>query len=193
MAAGLTALAAVLIGLLGRAASGRGDYCDVAMFDSLLPWCAHIAGGAIAGGDPPRTATQRSLGGAAFYQVYETADARHVVLGGREPKFVDALLRALDRPDLIAIGGLAAGEQSELISFLRRTFAARTRAEWVQWFKSKDVAFAPVLDFREALSSPELRERGLLIEFEGAHQIGPAIRFASTPWEPANAPEPGRA
>lgn len=191
MAAGLTALAAVLMALLGRATSGRGDYCDIAMFDSLLPWCAHIAGGAIAGGDPPQSATQRSLGGAAFYQVYVTADGRHVVLGGRERKFVANLLGALDRPDLVPCGEAPAGDQGELIAFLRRTFATRTRAHWVEWFERNDVAFAPVLDFREALTSPEVQERGLLVEFEGAHQIAPAIRFAGERWTAQPAPDPG--
>ena len=43
MAAGLTALAGVLMALLGRATSGSGAYLDIAMFDSLLPWSAHVA------------------------------------------------------------------------------------------------------------------------------------------------------
>ncbi len=38
-----------------------------------------------------------------------------------------------------------------MIDFLRVTFARRTRDEWVAWFADKDVAFAPVLNFREAL------------------------------------------
>jgi crotonobetainyl-CoA:carnitine CoA-transferase CaiB-like acyl-CoA transferase len=101
MAAGLTALSAVLMALIGREASGEGDYLDIAMFDAMLPWCAHIAGSAIAGGESPRSATQRSLGGSAFYQVYETRDGRHVVLGGREEKFARNLLGALGRLDLL--------------------------------------------------------------------------------------------
>ncbi len=86
MAAGLTALSAVLMALLARERTGVGDTLDIAMFDSLLPWSAHIAGDALAGGAAPRSARQRSLGGAAFYQVYGCADDRHIVLGGREAK-----------------------------------------------------------------------------------------------------------
>jgi crotonobetainyl-CoA:carnitine CoA-transferase CaiB-like acyl-CoA transferase len=178
MAAGLTALSAVLMALLGREQSGRGDYLDIAMFDSLLPWCAHIAGDAIIGGAAPRSATQRSLGGAAFYQVYACADGRHITLGGREMKFATNLLTALDRPDLIAHAERPAGEQGELIAFLRATFAAKTRDEWVAWFEGKDVAFAPVLDFREALDQPHVAERGLVVrDDDGAHMIAPAVRF----------------
>lgn len=189
MAAGLTGLSAVLMALIGRERTGKGDYIDCAMFDSLLPWCVHIAGDAITGGAPPQSARQRSLGGAAFYQVYGTADGRHVVLGGREMKFVTNLLTALERPDLVAVAERPAGEQGELIDFLRAAFADKTRAEWVAWFADKDVAFSPVLDFREAMDQPHIAERGLLVGHEGAHQIAPAIRFAGEQWVPSSAPE----
>ena len=177
LAASLTALSAVLMALIGRERSGCGDYIDCAMFDSLLPWCAHIAGDAIMGGAAAASSRQRSLGGAAFYQVYTCADGKHIALGGREMKFATNLLTALDRPDLIAHAERPAGEQAELIAFLRETFATKSRDQWVSWFAGKDVAFAPVLDFREALDAAHIAERGLLIEAEGGHMIAPAIRF----------------
>jgi crotonobetainyl-CoA:carnitine CoA-transferase CaiB-like acyl-CoA transferase len=189
MAAGLTGLSAVLIALIGRQQTGKGDYIDCAMFDSLLPWCAHIAGSAISGGEAPQSSLQRSLGGAAFYQVYETSDGKHVVLGGREIKFAINLMTALDRPDLLIVADRPAGDQGELIEFLRATFLGKSRDEWVDWFADKDVAFAPVLNFREALDQPHIAERGLLIEHDGAHQIAPAIRFANELWTPSNAPK----
>jgi CoA:oxalate CoA-transferase len=169
--------------------TGKGDYIDCAMFDSLLPWCSHVAGSAIAGGEAPKSASQRSLGGAAFYQVYATADGKHVVLGGREIKFAENLLSALGRPDLISIAERPAGEQGELIAFLRGILATKSREDWVVWFADKDVAFAPVLDFREALDQPHIAERGLLVEHEGSHMIAPAIRFAGEAWQPQSAPE----
>ncbi len=193
LAAGLTALSAVLMALVGREKTGQGDYIDVAMFDSLMPWCAHTAGSAIAGGPSPKSSEQRSLGGAGFYQVYRTSDGRHVVLGGREIKFATNLLNALDRPDLIALAEQEAGPaQAPLIAFLRETFATKTRDEWVAWFGDKDVAFAPVLDFREALDEPHVAQRGLLVEADGRHHIAPPIRFANEPpWVPGAVPELG--
>jgi crotonobetainyl-CoA:carnitine CoA-transferase CaiB-like acyl-CoA transferase len=182
MAAGLTALSAILMALIGREKTGAGDYVDIAMFDALLPWCVHTAGGAIAGGEPPRSATQRSLGGAAFYQVYRTKDGKHVVLGGRELKFARNLLTALDRADLIPLAEAEAGpDQAPLTAFLRESFAARTRAEWEVWFADKDVAFAPVLDFREAFDQPHVAERGLVVRAGEEAHIAPPIRFLSDP------------
>lgn len=192
MAAGLTALSATLMALYAARESGRGDYIDCAMFDSLLPWCVHTAGSAIAGGAAPRSDSQRSLGGAGFYQVYRTKDDQHLVLGGRELKFAANLLEALGRSDLYPIADRPAGEQTELIAFLRDTFLTRTRDEWVSWFADKDVAFSPVLDFREALDQPHVAERGLWIEHDGAHHIAPAIRFAGEQWEPCAAPGLGQ-
>jgi len=192
MAAGLTGLAGVLMALIGRERTGHGDYVDCAMFDAMLPWSAHISGSALAGGEPPRSATQRSLGGAGFYNVYRTSDCRHIALGGREMKFVKNLLEALGRPDLAHLGEAAPGEpQAPLKAFLQEQFEKRSRDEWVEWFADKDVAFAPVLDFREALTQPHLFERGVVVEHEGAHQFAPAIRFASEDWRPSQAPELG--
>lgn len=189
VAAGLTGLSAVLMALIGRERTGQGDYVDIAMFDSLLPWCAHIAGDALAGGAPPRSDAQRSLGGAAFYNVYECGDGRHVVLGGREIKFARSLLTALGRPDLIALAEADAGpSQVPLIDFLAVTFRTRTRDEWVHFMHAIDVAFAPVLDFAEALAQPHVAERGLLVESDGRPQIAPAIRFRGDNWQPAPVP-----
>lgn len=192
MAAGLTALSAVLMALLGRDRNGEGAYIDCAMFDSMLPWCAHTAGSAIAGGESPVSQRQRSLGGAGFYQVYQTSDGKHVVLGGREIKFARNLLTALGREDLLAVAEAQAGEQGDLIAFLRETFARKTRDEWVAWFADKDVAFSPVLDFREALDAPHIAERGLWVESaNGGRHIAPSIRFAGEDWAPGRVPDLG--
>lgn len=190
MAAGLTALSATLMALFGRERTGEGAYIDCAMFDSLLPWCTHTASSAIAGGPSPVSSQQRSLGGAGFYQVYETADGKHVVLGGRELKFARNLLAALEREDLMPLAEAPAGEQGALIAFLRELFVTRTREAWVRWFADKDVAFAPVLDFREALDQPHIAERGLWVEAQGGgHYLAPPIRFAGDTWQPRKAPE----
>ncbi len=192
MAAGLTALSATLMALLARDRTGEGAYIDCAMFDSLLPWCAHTAGDAIMGGKAAHSQDHRSLGGAAFYQMYATSDGKHIALGGREAKFAGNLLIALGREDLLPHTERPAGQQSELIGFLADTFKQKSRDGWVHWFADKDVAFAPVLDFREALDSNHVSERELLVRSpDGGNQIAPAIRFAGDHWTPGPVPELG--
>jgi crotonobetainyl-CoA:carnitine CoA-transferase CaiB-like acyl-CoA transferase len=176
MAAGLTGLSAILMALLARHHTGAGRHLDIAMADSLFPWSVHLAGEAVLSGEPVRSATQRSLGGAAFYQVYACADGRHLVLCGREEKFVRNLLEALGRPDLIPAALAPAGQQQDAIAFLRAAFAARTRDEWVEWFAGQDIAFAPVLDFAEAARSPYVVARRLLANDGSAPLLVSPIR-----------------
>lgn len=186
MAAGLTGLSAVLMALYARTQTGEGATIDCSMLGSLAPWSAHIIGEAIAGGPGPVSSQQRSLGGAAFYNVYGCADGRHIVLCGREPKFVHTLLAALGRPDLI---GLACGEagpaQDPVKAFLAAVFAAQPREHWEAWFKGRDIAFAPVRSLGEGLL-----HAGLVVQdSDGAHHICPAINFANESWTPAPPPD----
>ena len=186
MTAGLTGLAAVLMALIGRARTGAGDYIDVSMLGSLLPWSAHIAGLALAGGPAPRSAEQRSLGGAAFYNVYRCADDRHIVLCGREEKFARTLLTALERLDLLPVAlGDAGPAQAPLRAFLGKTFAAKAQSEWIDWFHGRDIAFAPVRDLANGLARSGL----VVTDGAGGHHIAPAIAFANEPaWQPGPTP-----
>ncbi|NQX95992.1 MAG: hypothetical protein HRT64_13945, partial [Erythrobacter sp.] len=62
----------------------------------------------------------------------------------------------------------------------------------IEWFADKDVAFSPVLDFREAFDEPHIAERGLIVEAPGGgRHIAPAIRFAGEEWTPAPIPRKG--
>lgn len=189
MAAGLTGLAAVLMALIGRARTGKGDYIDISMLGSLIPWSVHVAGSALAGGPAPRSAEQRSLGGAAFYNVYACADDGHIVLCGRELKFARTLLTDLGRPDLIPLAEADPGSpQAPLRAFLSETFATRSRDEWTTWFHGRDVAFAPVRDLTDGLARSGL----LVTDAEGAHHLAPAIRFAGeAAWRPAATADQG--
>jgi crotonobetainyl-CoA:carnitine CoA-transferase CaiB-like acyl-CoA transferase len=186
MAAGLTGLAAVLMALIGKAHTGQGDFIDISMLGSLLPWSVHVAGAALAGGAAPRSAEQRSLGGAAFYNVYACADGRHVVLCGRELKFARTLLTDLGRPDLIALAEAEPGPtQAPLRAFLAETFAQRSRDEWIDWFHGRDVAFAPVRDLTDGMARSGL----IVTDADGAHHVAPAIRFAGeAAWQPRTPP-----
>ncbi|GGI82947.1 hypothetical protein GCM10007973_19300 [Polymorphobacter multimanifer] len=107
------------------------------------------------------------------------------MLCGREPKFVEALLTALGRPDLVeAACGEAGPGQDVVKAFLAETFAAQPRAFWEGWFAGRDVAFAPVRSLGEGLTHAGL----IVADADGAHHIRPAISFAGEDWVPAPAP-----
>src|SRR5512142_229145 len=131
LASSLTALSAILMALLRREKTGKGDYIDIAMYDSLLAWTPNITGTVFAEHRAPVPHAMRNYGGQAMNRIYETKDGQYVVLAGSEAKFCENLLKALGRPDFL---DLAKGEpgpsQAPLIAYFTETFRSKTRAEW---------------------------------------------------------------
>ncbi len=189
IALGSSALAAILMALLRRETTGKGDFIDAAMLDTLMAWTPHILSSVIAEHRPPELARERLHGGAAFYNIYKTADDRYLVLSGAEMNFVENLLNALERPDLIALCREPWGAaQAPVRDFLAATFVEKTRDEWDAWLADKGVCYAPVLDIYEAWHAPYLRERGMIQEgLDGVEHLGTPIKFRDEPGRPSGA------
>ena len=135
---------------------------------------------------PPNPKHERTTGGSAFYQVYETSDGRHLVLGAQEIKFVRKLLGRLERTDFITLCERGPGpHQQPVISFLRGVFKEKPLTHWRAWFEGMDVSFAPVNSLREALDDPNVRARGIVVEDgQGREHIAPVVRFLNEPARP---------
>ena len=177
------ALTGVLMALLRRERTGKGDYIDIAMMDSVIASMPNNYGPVMAERRSPTPQDERSWGGNAMYRVYETRDGEFVVLGGAEIKFATNLLNALGRPDLIDLCKLPPGAgQGPVREFLTEVFATKTKAEWVTWMADKDIAFAPVKTLREGLDDPQTRHRGMVVrDHRGWEHLGIPIKFADEP------------
>ena len=183
MAASLMAFSGILMALLRRQQTGRGDFIDIAMLDSLLAWTPNVTGPVFAENRAPHPPHERSFGGNAFYRIYRTGDDRHIALGGSEQKFVVNLLRALGREDLAPLHGQGPGpHQQPLVEFLDRTFAEKNLADWESFLADVDVCWAPVLDLKQAFNQPQVRHRRMRWQdAQGNDHIGIPIRFAEEP------------
>ena len=187
IALGSAALIAILMALLKRDKSGEGDNIDVAMIDTLMSWTPHILSSVLHDDKAPDLAMERLHGGAAFYELYKTADDQYIVLSGAEMNFVENLLNALGRPDLIEICRASWGPaQAPVKRFLEETFATKTRDEWDRWLSDKSVCYAPVLDMKEAWHSKVLRDRGMIAAgADGVENLATPIKFQEEPGEPS--------
>lgn len=186
IAGSMLALTAILMTLLRRGTTGQGDAIDISMQDATMNWLPNVIGPVFAENRAPVVKEERNFGGFAFYNIYETADAKLISLAGVEHKFVHNLLNALDLSQHIktACGPPGPG-QTPVKQALAAVFWTRTRAEWVAWFAGKDICFAPVLDLHEAWHQPQVTARGMLLRDEqGNLHIGNPIRFADEPGQP---------
>lgn len=181
--AGLQGLGGVLMALLRRQQTGKGDYIDISMFDCMAAALRNVVGPTFAEGRQPDPKLERTTGGSAFYRMYGTRDGAFIALAGQEPKFVRALLEALGRPEFAALCERGPGaHQKPLMDFLEHTFAKHTRAEWEQRLGGIDVCFGAVNTLPEAFRDPHLLARGMVLRDEkGRPHIASPIRFLDEP------------
>ncbi|MFN5994253.1 MAG: CaiB/BaiF CoA transferase family protein [Betaproteobacteria bacterium] len=190
MAGSLMALSGILMALYRRDnvvnGTGKGDYLDISMQDSLLSWTPNAMGIPFAENKSPQVQQQRSFGGGSFYNLYETTDHKWLALGGSEHKFVKNLLTALGRPDLIAAGSTPPGPSHEPVKvFLREIFATKTLAEWTVFLDGVDVCWAPVRDLYDATQEAHLAARGTIhVDADRAKHLNNPIKFANEPAQP---------
>jgi crotonobetainyl-CoA:carnitine CoA-transferase CaiB-like acyl-CoA transferase len=185
VAASLMALSGILMAVLRQRATGQGDYLDIAMHDSLLAWTPNVMGAVFAEGRPPVPKAERTWGGNAFYNLYETKDGRWLALGASEHKFAESFLAKAGRTDLAPVARKPPGEQGPLIAYLRQVMKDRTLAEWIAWLDGVDVAYAPVRSLKDAIDDPNTRGRGmLLVDERGRQHLGVPIKFAREPAAP---------
>ena len=182
---GLHGLSGVLMALLRRQTTGRGDYLDISMQDSLMASCANVVGSTFAEGKPPDVKQQRTTGGSAFYRIYDTADGRQLVLAGQEMKFVKNLLGALGRPELAPLCEWPGPHQKPVMDFLEATFKAKPLQHWMDWLATLDICYGPVNTLPEAVEDPNLLARGMVpVDDQGRKHFAPVVRFRNEPSTP---------
>jgi alpha-methylacyl-CoA racemase len=177
---GMLLAVGVLAALVERGASGAGQVVDAAMVDgaALLMTMFYEMRNA----DTWTVSRESNLldGGAPFYGVYETADARFVAIGALEPQFFQELLTVLD----IDASASAQHDRSawpRLRNQIASAIRTRTRDDWENMFAGRDACVAPVLTIDEAPMHPHNRARGAFIAGEFGWEPAPSPRFGRTP------------
>src|SRR5215208_2631024 len=194
---GMHAAAGIMAALLARERTGRGQFVDIAMTEGVITLAAQAFSETLATGRPILRGQHRLTGGVPHYNVYQCKDGNYIAVGANEPWFFQALCRELGDE---SYGDTAAtGERREQIfAFLRRAFAERTRDEWWELLKDKDVCVAPVYTLDEASRDPQVRARGMIVtlpheEFGTVEQVGISIKLSETPGSVRELPhEPGQ-
>jgi crotonobetainyl-CoA:carnitine CoA-transferase CaiB-like acyl-CoA transferase len=176
-AGSLNAVIGVLLALQARERTGRGQLVDIAMLDGtfalmLIPLLRQLQDRI-----EPLPGADTLSGRYACYHVYETRDARYVVLGALEPKFWANACGVLGRPDLVERQFAEGAEQAVMQEAVAAIFRTRTAEEWAAAFAQSDACFSVVQTVPEAIADPQIRHRGLVQE----GTLMPWPRLVSTP------------
>lgn len=189
--AAMVAFQGVLLGLLSRATTGRGQKIEISMLHALLSaLTTRLASHWATGREPVRNGGAHSV--VMPYQAWKTADGYAVAgvwNGGNVmwPRFC----KALDVPGLADEPAYATNElrlrnKAQLEPILAAEFRKRTTAAWERRFNDEGVLFSPVNTFSQILSHPHVAQADILASLDhpdlGAlPQINPPIRLCDTP------------
>jgi alpha-methylacyl-CoA racemase len=169
----------ILAALLEARLSGQGQVVDAAIVDGTAHLNAMATGMYAAGLLREERATNLLDGGAPFYEVYETADGRHLAIGALEAKFYDELVRLLGVADTVPDRNDPTTHDA-LRRIITDAVASKTQDEWVAIFDGSDACVAPVIPLSEAFGHPHLAARGTFVDRDGMGQPAPAPRFSRT-------------
>ena len=147
------------------------------MYDATLAATANILGPTLAENRQPVARHERTTGGSAFYRLYETADGRHLALGGQEMKFVRNLLGALGRLELAPLCEKPGPHQKPVMDLLEKTFKQKSLQENLAFLSKLDVCYAPVLTLPEALDAAADK---LLRDEQGRRHLAPPVHFRTS-------------
>ena len=172
----------VLAGIIGARSTGKGQVIDCSMVEGAASLMMMMYGALAAGAWKEERGSNRTDGGAHYYQVYETKDGEYVSVGSIEPQFYKLLLThtglegAPDLPPQTDRNYWPAMRER-----LKAIFKAKTRDEWTAIMEQTDICFAPVLRMSEAMQHKHNLHRDSFVEIAGIKQPGPAPRFLGTP------------
>ena len=176
MTGGLMAATSIVSALLSRElGNSDGTYIDLSMTDAVLSY-GQLEVAMASDGLDPRPGETPIAGQFPWYDVYETADGRHVTLAALEPRFWQTFCEEIDRPDLVEYHMTDdESERAWLREELADIFAERTRSEWEDHLGDVDDAmFGPVNTPEEAIEDEHIRQRGILEPTAAGHE---RVRF----------------
>ena len=169
----------ILAALLEARASGQGQVVDAAIVDGTAHLNTMAAAFLASGAFKEERAVNLLDGGVPYYDIYETADGRHMSVGALEPQFYDEFVALLgiaeEAPDRYD-----AAQADALRKLIADRFRTRTQAEWVGVFEGTDACVAGIIPLSEAAEHPHMLARGVLVERDGYLQPTPAPRFSRT-------------
>ncbi|MEX1195919.1 MAG: CaiB/BaiF CoA-transferase family protein [Dehalococcoidia bacterium] len=182
---GLYAAFAILTAIVAREKTGRGQYVDMAMSDGVTSLLAMSSGQFFGGGHVPQRGADFLNGGIPAYTVYECSDGKWLSIGSLEPWFWAETCKALGCDDFIPHQNNR-DKFPEMFEWLRAKFKERTRDEWFEELRQRDICVGPVLALDEVFDNPHVQARNMVVEvqhpeFGPVKHVGIGPKFSETP------------
>jgi crotonobetainyl-CoA:carnitine CoA-transferase CaiB-like acyl-CoA transferase len=175
--AGMHLVQAILLALLQREKTGRGQQVAVSLFESMLAMQMQEAAMWL------QRDRHFSWGSYPLSGGFQTSDGAIVLVGAFKTNPLQDICAALGLPDLSADQRYAtfAGQvahKAELQAIFRQRFASNTTEFWLARLDEQDLLCAPVLTLAEALAHEQTKANGTVVTLSGD---GRSLDLVGTP------------
>jgi crotonobetainyl-CoA:carnitine CoA-transferase CaiB-like acyl-CoA transferase len=156
----LHACIAVLTGILGRNATGRGMRLDTSLLGSEISLQAFDITNYLFSGVVPKRSERG--GSRPFWRVYRGGDGKWFVIGMLLDRAWKDVCEIIGRPDLCdddrfdTFAKRTTSGTKELIALLDEVFATAPAREWIDRLNSVGMFSAPVQDYAEIAEDPQV-------------------------------------
>jgi formyl-CoA transferase/CoA:oxalate CoA-transferase len=183
---GMFAAQGVTAALFARQRTGRGQFVDIAMLDSVTALLTYQAGIYFATDVPPRRLGNRHPT-IVPYETFAASDGEFVLAVGND----DQWRRFCEVADLAADERFATNQgrvrgYEELTPLVSAVLRTRPRAHWIERLQAAGVPCGSVRNLQEAFSDPQLDARGMLATVDHP-TLGP-VRLLGTPLSLSDTP-----
>ncbi|WP_439403978.1 CaiB/BaiF CoA transferase family protein [Bradyrhizobium sp. DASA03076] len=164
--AGMHLVQAILLALLQREKTGRGQQVAVSLFESMLAMQMQEAAMWLHRGK------DLSWGSYPLTGCFATTDGAVVLVGAFKANPLQDICKALELPDLSADPRYATFQgqvehKAELQGKFRERFASNTTASWLARLDEQDLLCSPVLTLAEALGHEQTKLNGTVVTLSG--------------------------
>jgi crotonobetainyl-CoA:carnitine CoA-transferase CaiB-like acyl-CoA transferase len=191
MTCGMYAAMGILGALYAREKTGRGQFIDMALFDSQLTWLANAGSSYLnAGVSPNRWGNAHP--NIVPYEVFRGSDQKYFVVGvGTDAlwkRFVQEMniQTNVGTDERFATNALRIKNRETLVPLLQNIFQRKPAVSWLEKFAAAEIPAGPINTVAEALNDAQTHGRGLIVQLEHstigtARSLANPIRFSNTP------------
>ncbi len=188
---GMYASVAILAAITHRERTGKGQYIDAALLDTMVAFNASQIVSFLASGDIPQR-WGNAHPQVVPYEVFPTADGHIILAVGNDSQFA-SFCHAAGCPELAQEQRFKTNSQriihrDALIPLIARTMRTRSKREWIQALEAANVPCGPINNMKEVLEDPQVRHRKLRVDMP--HPLGGVapvvrspLRLSETPVE----------
>jgi len=175
----------ILGALIARSKTGKGQYVDISMLDSVIGLLSSVAAGYFRDNIIPKRGEGTMTGAAPYYNIYETKDEKRITIGNLEPWIWENFCREINKEDFIPYQADEA-KWEEVSAYFKRLFLTKTRDEWFELLSRKNIFIGKVHSLDEVFADPHVIHRQMVIEVEHPtegkiKQVGIAVKLSDTP------------